>query len=62
MHGLSEVEAKCIIMYTHSQSLRVPDHPRPLSLPKSYISCSTRHENYAKIPDNLDLVILEAIS
>jgi serine/threonine protein kinase len=36
MHGLSEVEAKCIIMYTHSQSLRVPDHPRPLdpSLPK----------------------------
>jgi len=30
MHGLSEVEAKCIIMYTHSQSLHVPDHPRPL--------------------------------
>ncbi len=30
MYGLSEVEAKCIIMYTHSQSLHVPDHPRPL--------------------------------
>ena len=29
-HGLSEVEAKCIIMYTHSNSLHVPDHPRPL--------------------------------
>ena len=28
-HMLSEVEAKCIIMYTH-ESLYVPDHPRPL--------------------------------
>ena len=28
-HGLSEVEAKCIIMFTH-ESLYVPNHPRPL--------------------------------
>jgi hypothetical protein len=28
-HRLTEVEAKCIIMYTH-ESLHVPDHPRPL--------------------------------
>jgi hypothetical protein len=28
-HGLSEVEAKCIIMFTH-ESPHVPDHPRPL--------------------------------
>jgi serine/threonine protein kinase len=28
-HSLSEVEAKCIIMYTH-ESPYVPDHPRPL--------------------------------
>jgi hypothetical protein len=27
-HGLSEVEAKCIIMFTH-ESRHVPDHPRP---------------------------------
>jgi serine/threonine protein kinase len=27
-HGLSEVEAKCIIMFTH-ESPYVPDHPRP---------------------------------
>jgi serine/threonine protein kinase len=29
-HGLSEVEAKCIIMYTH-ESHHVPDHLRPLN-------------------------------
>ena len=28
-HGLSEVEAKCIIMFTH-ESRHVPDHPHPL--------------------------------
>ena len=28
-HNLSEVEAKCIIMFTH-ESRAVPDHPRPL--------------------------------
>jgi hypothetical protein len=28
-HNLSEVEAKCIIMFTH-ESCAVPDHPRPL--------------------------------
>jgi hypothetical protein len=28
-HGLSEVEAKCIIMFTH-ESPHVPDHPHPL--------------------------------
>ncbi len=29
LHNLSEVEAKCIIMFTH-ESPHVPDHPRPL--------------------------------
>lgn len=28
-HGLSEVKAKCIIMFNH-ESLYVPNHPRPL--------------------------------
>jgi hypothetical protein len=29
LYNLSEVEAKCVIVYTH-ESLFVPDHPRPL--------------------------------
>ncbi len=42
-HGLSEVEAKCIIMFTY-ESRAVPDHPRPLDASStiSSTSCSTR--------------------